>query len=75
MFNIGMPELIIIFALALILIGPKQIPQIAKTIGKLIGDLKRSADDIKGEVTKEILTLKEEVEEEKKTNDGTTSGG
>ncbi|HEY4716428.1 MAG TPA: twin-arginine translocase TatA/TatE family subunit [bacterium] len=70
-----MPELIIIFALALILIGPKQIPQIAKTIGKLIGDLKRSADDIKGEVTKEILTLKEEVEEEKKTNDGTTSGG
>ncbi len=74
MFNIGLPELIIIFAIILIVLGPKRIPDFARSLGRLIGDLKRSADDIKTELTREIINAKDEMERighkiEKNNND------
>ncbi len=61
MFNIGLPELIIIFAIILIVLGPKRLPEFTRSVGRLIGDLKRSADDIKSELTREIINAKEEA--------------
>lgn len=74
MFNIGLPELIIIFAIILIVLGPKRIPDFTRSVGRLIGDLKRSADDIKSELTREIINAKDEIgkisnEIEKNNND------
>lgn len=63
MFNIGLPELIIIFAIILIVLGPKRLPEFTRSVGRLIGNLKRSADDIKTELTREIINVKEEAEE------------
>ena len=40
MFNLGFSELIVIGAIALIVIGPKQLPEVAKVLGRLIGELK-----------------------------------
>lgn len=54
MFNMGISEMAIIAGLALILIGPKQLPEVARTLGRLLNDIRRSAgsftDDIKRQV-------------------------
>ncbi len=41
MFDFGIGELIVIFAVALIVVGPDKLPQIAKTLGKGLGELKK----------------------------------
>ncbi len=47
MFGIGMPEMILIFALALIVLGPKKLPELAKSLGRAMGEFKKAASDIK----------------------------
>lgn len=42
-----MPEILIILAIALIVIGPKKLPDLAKTLGRAMGEFKRSAQDFK----------------------------
>lgn len=49
MFGIGMSEMLVIAVIALIFIGPDQIPEVARTIGRFINDLKKSTDDLKRE--------------------------
>lgn len=50
MFGIGMPEVLIILALALIILGPKKLPEIAKTLGKAFGEFRKSVNDLKESV-------------------------
>ena len=47
MFGIGMPEMILILAVALIVIGPKKLPDLAKSLGKAMGEFKRATSDLK----------------------------
>jgi Tat protein translocase TatB subunit len=61
MFGIGMPELLVIVGLALILIGPKKFPQLAKSLGKTLGELRKAADDLKGTISEEIDSIKDEI--------------
>ena len=42
-----MPEILLILAIALIVIGPKKLPELAKTLGRAMGEFKRSAQDFK----------------------------
>jgi Tat protein translocase TatB subunit len=46
MFGIGMQELIIIAIIALIIVGPKKLPDLAKTLGKGFNEFRKAADDI-----------------------------
>lgn len=50
MFGIGFTELIVIFVLLLLLVGPEKLPELAKTIGKTVGEFKKSTDEIKKSV-------------------------
>ena len=50
MFGIGTWELMVILVLALIILGPAKLPQVAKTIGKSLATLRKSADDVKKEI-------------------------
>ncbi len=57
MFNT--PELIVIFVVAFVVLGPKKLPEVAKTIGKTLADLKKSFDDVKGQVQTELHEIKD----------------
>lgn len=46
MFNLGLSEILIIGAIALIFIGPKELPEIAKVIGRMLNELRRATSDI-----------------------------
>ena len=53
MFGIGMPELLLILAVALIVIGPKKLPDLAKSLGKAMGEFKRATNDLKQSIENE----------------------
>ena len=49
MFGIGMPELLLILALALIVLGPKKLPELARALGKGMAEFRRATDELKEE--------------------------
>ena len=53
MFGIGLPELILIMAVALIVVGPKKLPELAKALGKGIVELKKATSSLKETLTEE----------------------
>ena len=59
--NLGLPEMIFIFLLALIIFGPKKLPEIGKQIGKAMNEFKRASNEFKSQIEGEIRTL--ELEE------------
>ncbi len=77
MFGLGMPEILMILAIALIVIGPKKLPDLAKTLGRAMGEFKRSAQDFKQsldvETTVKDMTDIEGMTDKKNTDDKTTS--
>lgn len=50
MFGIGMPELMIIMVIALIVIGPQKLPELARSLGKGLAEFKKATDDFKQSV-------------------------
>ncbi len=50
MFGLGMSELILIAAIALVVVGPKKLPEIAKSFGKGYGEFRRNINDLKQSV-------------------------
>ncbi len=52
--NLGMPELILILALALLLFGPQKLPEIGKQVGKALGEFKRTSNDLKRTIEDEM---------------------
>src|SRR5947209_9057094 len=55
--NLGMPEMIFIFLLALIIFGPKRLPEIGRQLGKAITDFKRASNEFKFQLEDEIRQL------------------
>jgi sec-independent protein translocase protein TatB len=63
--NLGMPEMIFIFLLALLLFGPKKLPQIGRELGKALNEFKRASNEFKSQLETEIAQV-EATEQEKK---------
>ena len=56
MFGLGMPEILLILAIALMVIGPKKLPELAKTLGRAMGEFKNAAQDFKRSIDLESTT-------------------
>ena len=69
MFGIGMPEMILILAIALIVIGPKKLPGLAKSLGRAFAEFKRATSELK-----ESLEIDDELKEVKTTFDDMGKG-
>ena len=54
MFDIGFSEMVMIAIVALIVIGPQRLPAVARTMGTLLGRLRRYTEDVKAEVNREL---------------------
>jgi len=52
--SIGMQELIIIFVIALIIFGPRRLPELGKSLGRSIGEFKRASNDLRNTLEEEI---------------------
>lgn len=59
--SIGMPELILIFVVALLVFGPKKLPEIGRSIGKGLAEFKKASDELKKTIEQEIEQGKTEV--------------
>ncbi len=61
MFGIGMPELVVIMVVALIVLGPKRLPEAARGLGKAFAELRRATSGITEELDNAQIMLDEEV--------------
>jgi TatA/E family protein of Tat protein translocase len=65
MFGIGMPEMLLILAIALIVIGPKKLPDLAKSLGRAMREFKKATNEFK-----ETMHIDSEMEDVKKAFSG-----
>ena len=64
--SIGMPELIVIFVIALVVFGPRRLPEIGRSLGKAIAEFKRATNELQ-------RTLEEEVRAEEARSAATST--
>ena len=61
--SIGMPELIIIFVIALIIFGPRKLPELGRSLGKSLAEFKKASNELRNTLEEEIR-----IEEQKDTS-------
>jgi sec-independent protein translocase protein TatA len=70
--SIGFPELLVILTIALLIFGPKKLPEVGKSIGKALREFRRTSDEIKEKIEEEIQA--EEFRDIKRDFDDISSG-
>jgi sec-independent protein translocase protein TatA len=74
MFGIGMPELLVIFVVALVVLGPKRLPEVARTLGKAMAEFRRQSSDIIDELQHQ-MRVEDEPAKTAKPKPPPTAGG
>ncbi len=61
MWNIGFPELVVIFIIALLVFGPRKLPELGKTLGKGLAEFKKASNELKRTWEDEVRAEEEEL--------------
>ena len=69
--TVGVQEMIVIFVIALVLFGPKKLPELGRTIGKAITEFRRASTDLKATFEREMQNLERETESLKQSAEAT----
>ncbi len=64
MFDLGMQELIVIFVVALLVFGPQKLPELARSLGKGVAELKKALQGVKEQIDSEVEEIKAPLNEE-----------
>ena len=59
--NLGFPELVVIFVIALLVFGPRKLPELGKSLGKSLAEFKRATNELKRTWEDEVKTEKEDL--------------
>jgi sec-independent protein translocase protein TatA len=73
--SIGMPELIIIFVIALIIFGPRKLPELGKSLGKSLAEFKKASNELRNTLEEEIRIEEQKVDTAKQTSPASTVTG
>ena len=72
MFGIGMPELLVILVVALVVLGPKRLPELARQLGKAVAEFRRQTTDVMEEFQTQ-MRLEDEAARRAKTKTATAA--
>ncbi len=59
--NLGFPELVVIFVIALLVFGPRKLPELGKSLGKSLAEFKRATNELKKTWEEEVRTEEDEL--------------
>lgn len=59
--SIGVPEMLFIFVLALLIFGPKKLPELGRTLGKGLAEFRRASNELKGSLEREMNNIEQET--------------
>ena len=65
MFSIGTPELLVLLVIAFIVFGPKQLPRVARAVGRLVGEWRKLTGDVRKTIEDEALRVEEPSQDKK----------
>jgi TatA/E family protein of Tat protein translocase len=64
MWNLGFPEIVIIFIVALVIFGPRKLPELGRSLGRGLSEFKKASNELKRTWEDEVDAVKHEVEVE-----------
>jgi sec-independent protein translocase protein TatA len=62
MFGLGIPELIVIFVIALVVFGPKRLPDLGKSLGRGIAEFKKASQEVKDSIESEMRNVEQSID-------------
>jgi sec-independent protein translocase protein TatA len=71
--NIGMPELIVIFTIALLIFGPRKLPELGRSLGRSLSEFKKASNELRSTLEEEIR-VEEQKEASAKAAPAVTAG-